>query len=80
MPHIHVTDFEGHLFSVTLVDRGDPSSQRWGVEVRILDAEGNLLNADSVTLGGEFTSMEAAKSAGNDRARQLIADRAKKAG
>lgn len=80
MPFSQVSEHDGYLFDVSLVDRGDAGQQRWGVEVQMLNAKDSTPNGAMVALSEGFISLEAARSAGNDLALQLIAERTKKAG
>lgn len=80
MPFSQISEHDGHLFDVSLVDRSDAGEQRWRVEVQMLNAKDSSPDGAVVALSEEFISVEAARSAGNNLARQLIAERSKTAG
>lgn len=75
MPFLQVSEHDGHLFDVSLVDRCDAGKQRWGVEVQMLNATDGSPDGAIVALSEEFISVEAARSAGNNLGCQLIAER-----
>jgi hypothetical protein len=78
MPLSQISEHDGHLFDVSLVDRNGAGEQRWGVEVQMLNVKDRSPNGAVVALSEGFISLEAARSAGNDLARQLIAERRKR--
>jgi hypothetical protein len=80
MPYSQISDYNGHMFEVSLVDRYDGNEQRWGVEVRKLNAEDNSQSGETVTLKEQFTTVEAARSAGNDMAHSIAAEQFKTVG
>jgi hypothetical protein len=80
MPLTQVSEHDGHLFDVSLVNRRDAGEQRWGVEVQMLNPKDSSPKGAVVALSEGFISAEAARSAGNDLARRLSAERTKTAG
>jgi hypothetical protein len=75
MPFLRVYERDGHLFDVSLVDRCDAGKQRWGVEVQMFNAKDRSPDGAVVALSEDFITVEAARSAGNELVRQLIAER-----
>jgi hypothetical protein len=80
MAFSRISEHDGYLFDVNLIDRGDAGKQRWGVEVQMLNAKDSLPVGAVVMLSEEFISVEAARSAGNDLARILIEERSNTTG
>jgi hypothetical protein len=76
MPFSKISEHNGHLFDISLVDRSHAGEQRWGVEVQMLDVKDSSPVGAVVMLSEEFISVEAARYAGNDLARLLIGERA----
>ena len=80
MAFSRISEHEGYLFDVHLVNRCNASEQRWRVEVQMLNAKDSSPFGAVVMLSEEFFSVEAARSAGNDLARILIEERSNMAG
>jgi hypothetical protein len=80
MPFLQISEHDGHLFDVCLVDRNDAGEQRWEVEVQMLNPGDGSPHGAVVALSERFISVEAARFAGNDLARRLAAERTKTAG
>lgn len=75
MAFSRISEHEGYLFDVNLVDRCDAGEQRWRVEVQMLNAKDSSPVGAVVMLSEEFLSVEAARSAGNDLGRLLVEER-----
>lgn len=80
MAFSRISEHDGYLFDVNLVDRCNAGEQRWRVEVQMLSAKDSLPVGAVVMLSEEFLSVQAARSAGNNLGRILIEERSKTGG
>ena len=80
MAFSRISEHDGYLFDVNLVDRCNAGEQRWRVEVQMLNAKDSLPVGAVVMLSEEFLSVQAARSAGNNLGRILVEERSKTGG
>jgi len=80
MAFSRISEHDGYLFDVNLVDRCNAGEQRWRVEIQMLNAKDSLPVGAVVMLSEEFLSVQAARSAGNNLGRILVEERSKTGG
>lgn len=70
-----ISEYQGHLFEVGLLLRGDGIEPTWRVEIRLLDANGHPVEKGAIVLDETFAEVVSADEAGVKAAHRLIDER-----